>query len=648
MHSTRSIALDPAHDNPTGQKGEFAMRLVVVVAVVVALLAAIKARGQSTAPEGNAHPQSHMLSSAQMPNPFGEPAREPSMDTSAKWDFSRRVDLSPLRDLAVQHNSRIKIIDTLARETIGSMANRNNYYDVRNDTSSAGNSLTRLPYDPLFTFLDMIIDPAYYVDRPVIGVNYLPLRDAFLDKLFKHESPEWEAWRRVGRLSPRQIATNIREVASAPASMNDPMQKALGQAHEAVQLFSGMEQNLLLVPAKHVDEPWSHLGSLPADSAAARALRELGTAWRKGDAAGVSVAARTLAAELPKMGPETYPTTRRGIELAYNSTKPFDKGMWFYAGALLSLILAFGTGRRWLLWTGVGFLTVAVALHGFGFAARCVIAERFAIQNQFESMTGVSLFAAIVGVGLAIFRKQAIFAAASSAVGFLILIAATQMPIPGYNIDREAAILNTSVLLKYHVTTVLTSYGLISLGMVVSIFYLASHYGAKLQGGKSGSASVAAASRSAVSSIATAMTGGSGTLAMAGGGAISEAARATDATDVSAAALGTAPRTLAQKFADLDKAQMIILQLAFWTLGVGILLGAWWADHSWGRWWAFDPKELWALLTWIVYLVVIHIRFAAIRDRGLATAWLSLLGFLIMLFCYFGVNLLLPGLHAYA
>jgi ABC-type transport system involved in cytochrome c biogenesis permease subunit len=99
---------------------------------------------------------------------------------------------------------------------------------------------------------------------------------------------------------------------------------------------------------------------------------------------------------------------------------------------------------------------------------------------------------------------------------------------------------------------------------------------------------------------------------------------------------------------DLDTAHMTVLQLAFWTLGVGVLLGAWWADHSWGRWWAFDPKETWALVTWIVYLIVIHVRMTGLKDRGLTTAWLSVAGFFIMLWTYFGVNLLLPGLHAYA
>ncbi|CAG0973693.1 partial Cytochrome c biogenesis protein CcsA, partial [Anaerolineae bacterium] len=106
--------------------------------------------------------------------------------------------------------------------------------------------------------------------------------------------------------------------------------------------------------------------------------------------------------------------------------------------------------------------------------------------------------------------------------------------------------------------------------------------------------------------------------------------------------------TRARVLHDLDRAQMTVLQLAFWTLGVGILLGAWWADQSWGRWWAFDPKETWALVTWIVYLIVIHLRFTGVRNKPLMTAWMSVVGFIVMIWTYFGVNLLLPGLHAYA
>jgi cytochrome c-type biogenesis protein CcsB len=320
---------------------------------------------------------------------------------------------------------------------------------------------------------------------------------------------------------------------------------------------------------------------------------------------------------LPTINSGLYPTSSRSLELAYNKTNAFEWGYWVYFFSLLALVLAFGTGRRWLIVTGNALLIAALALHAFGFVARCLIAERFAIQNQFESMTGLSLFAAVVGLAIMIARRQWLFGAAAAACGFLVLITATETAIPGKDIGREAAILNTSVLLKYHVTTVLTSYGLITLGFVCSLFYLATHYGAKMFG------------RQQTPALA---------VAAVGGGAIGGSDSDPEPT--------TAP-TLARTLGDLDTAQMIILQLAFWTLGVGILLGAWWADHSWGRWWAFDPKETWALITWIVYLIVIHVRFGA-KNKALVTAWLSVAGFIVMLWTYFGVNLLLPGLHAYA
>ena len=346
-------------------------------------------------------------------------------------------------------------------------------------------------------------------------------------------------------------------------------------------------------------------------------MLELGSAWRAADTARTNAAINSFVAAL---APINGTSGHRTLELTYNKANAFEWGFWAYAASLVTLMLAFGTGRKALAWFGSAALVLAVGLHAFGFAARCLIAERFAIQNQFESMTGLSLFAALVGLGIMLARRQWLFGAAAAGVGFLVLVTATQTAIPGQNIEREAAILNTSVLLKYHVTTVLVSYGLISLGFVVSLFYLGAHYVAQ----PVGSASFAGMSVSTVPPTEP----------------------MSDASE-SGTSVAAAPGR-ARLLADLDKAQMVVLQLAFWTLGVGILLGAWWADHSWGRWWAFDPKETWALLTWLVYLVVVHMRFASIRDRGLTTAWLSILGFVVMLFTYFGVNLLLPGLHAYA
>lgn len=595
-------------------------RFLQSVFSLAAVLALAFGAVAQTAPEGNAHPQMDAIAAtAQAVNPFGEP-QPTSVGTDDKRSFAAQVDLEPLRDLAVLNKGRVKILDTLARETVRDMLGRRDFVDFKVD---AAGKADKKHYDPLFTFIDLIIDPAYYLDKPLIHVEYLPLRRLFLEAVYPSES-EREWWLRLGRLKPIDLA-NAWDGVIRSLPPDQPSQRALNSVVLATDLYQDSWRNLLMIAPDALERDWHHLSELPAGSPGSSAAAALGRAWRAGDAAKANEAIRTLAAELPKINSAKYPQSRRGLEAAYNRANAFEWGYWLYAVALLMLLLAFGTGRKWVAVAGIAALLGAVGMHGFGFVARCIIAERFAIQNQFESMTGLSLFGAIVGLAIMVIRRQWLFGAAAAGVGFMVLLTATQTGIPGVNVEREAAILNTSVLLKYHVTTVLVSYALISLGFMVSLFYLGTHYAARLRG-------------------AVGLSGGAPALA----GATRDGA---GFESLSAGALGLdddEPTGTARVLSDLDKAQMIILQLAFWTLGVGILLGAWWADHSWGRWWAFDPKELWALVTWIVYLVVIHLRFTGVRNKGLMTAWMSVLGFVVMLWTYFGVNLLLPGLHAYA
>jgi len=586
---------------------------ILLLALCVLVSVGVRARGQ-TAPEGNAHPATQNVSAlgASLPNPFGEHSRElasaPTSDQKAA--FAAQIDLEPLRSLAVFHNGRVKILDTLARETVRKITGRQRYReDYRDPKDASGKTVITHQFDPLFTLLDLSIDPAYYLDKPLIGVDYLPLRRQFLERAFEKDEAAQERWLKLVRVTPTMVDRYASALAQEHMS-EETYLRALGQVDQAVRLFLEGKANYQMVAPAGENEPWKHLSQLGNDAPARVAGLALGEAWRARDAAKVNAAIATLAAELPRINPEIYPTTRRSLELTYNRVNAFEWGFWAYFFALVSLLLAFGTGRIWLARAGVVLVVLALGLHAFGFVSRCLIAERFAIQNQFESMTGLSLFAVIVGVCIMLARRQWLFGAAAAAVGFLVLITATQAKIPGVYIEREAAILNTSVLLKYHVTTVLSSYGLIALGFICSLFYLGVHYAPALRA--------------------------SATLAPAGGVGM--------ALGDERGEIGTRARLLA----DLDTAQMIVLQLAFWTLGVGILLGAWWADHSWGRWWAFDPKETWALITWIVYLIVIHVRIGAPKNKGLTTAWLSVAGFFVMLWTYFGVNLLLPGLHAYA
>ncbi len=84
---------------------------------------------------------------------------------------------------------------------------------------------------------------------------------------------------------------------------------------------------------------------------------------------------------------------------------------------------------------------------------------------------------------------------------------------------------------------------------------------------------------------------------------------------------------------------------AIFTIG-GIVFGAVWAEKSWGRYWSWDPKETWSFITWVVYGIYLHGRLSGRWTKNTA-ACIALIGFLITVFTYLGVNILLSGLHSY-
>ena len=97
----------------------------------------------------------------------------------------------------------------------------------------------------------------------------------------------------------------------------------------------------------------------------------------------------------------------------------------------------------------------------------------------------------------------------------------------------------------------------------------------------------------------------------------------------------------------LDEINYWSIGLGFPMLTVGIITGAAWAHYAWGSYWSWDPKETWSLITWFIYAAFLHARIS--RDwRGRRMAILSLIGFMAVLFTYFGVSYILPGLHSYA
>jgi len=89
----------------------------------------------------------------------------------------------------------------------------------------------------------------------------------------------------------------------------------------------------------------------------------------------------------------------------------------------------------------------------------------------------------------------------------------------------------------------------------------------------------------------------------------------------------------------------IAVGFPLFTLG-GLVFGMIWAYYAWGRFWSWDPKETWSLITWFVFALYLHTRIV-MGWKGRRSGYVAIIGFLAALFTYFGVNYLLAGLHSY-
>ncbi|HZK52864.1 MAG TPA: c-type cytochrome biogenesis protein CcsB [Desulfosporosinus sp.] len=112
----------------------------------------------------------------------------------------------------------------------------------------------------------------------------------------------------------------------------------------------------------------------------------------------------------------------------------------------------------------------------------------------------------------------------------------------------------------------------------------------------------------------------------------------------------SSPKGFVSRFPELEKLDELSYKavgFAFPLLTLCIITGAIWANYAWGTYWSWDPKETWSLITWIIYAGYLHARLMY-GWKGKRAAWLTIFGFVAVLFTFFGVNYLLPGLHSYA
>ena len=295
-----------------------------------------------------------------------------------------------------------------------------------------------------------------------------------------------------------------------------------------------------------------------------------------------------------KFGAEVMPSEDKiNAEIAYNKYDIFKNLFWMYMTAgLLMLVFVIvkifkeNSITKWLVKISGGIIVVLFILHTLGLIARWYISGHAPWSDAYESMIYVGW--ATMFFGLAFGRKSSLTIASTAFVTSMILM------IAHWNwMDPSIANLQPvldSYWLMIHVSVIVGSYGPFTLGMILG----------------------------AVALLLMIFT--------------------TESN---------------KKKMDLNIKEITIITEMALTVGlvmltIGNFLGGQWANESWGRYWGWDPKETWALISIMVYAFVIHMRLVP----GLRSRWffnfMAIVAFASIMMTYFGVNFYLAGLHSYA
>ncbi|MDP9019140.1 MAG: c-type cytochrome biogenesis protein CcsB [Candidatus Eremiobacteraeota bacterium] len=307
----------------------------------------------------------------------------------------------------------------------------------------------------------------------------------------------------------------------------------------------------------------------------------------------------------------------------------------YVVGALL-LMLYFFSRDDWQRNLAIPVVITGCLCQFAQLVARYEITGIWPLLNLYGSLSLFSAMSVAIFIVFA-FRYKLWFAG-----GFVIALAALFL---AYALTWNEGILPAvpslqSYWAKIHVPLVVSSYASFMLAFVLSGLYLVKYYFERSLGTLDlglQPASANAADAGGLSSIAYASDSSVPPIRMDTPNIASAAASGNNV----ALWLNTLP-----SLAQLDVLVYRVIAVGLPLLTIGIITGAWWAKEAWGSYWQWDPKETAALLSWIVYAIYMHLHTRS-SFRGVRSAWVSVFGFITIIFCYLGVNIWISGLHSY-
>jgi ABC-type transport system involved in cytochrome c biogenesis permease subunit len=512
------------------------------------------------------------------------------------------VDVTPLRTLPVLDHGRVKPIDTLARESVRFITGKEYFGMLKLNVN--GEQEIAAPLDPLALALDWAAYPVIWQTQPVLYVPLLSLRA----KLHMKETEKWISARAVMQNTDFTAWVQGLEVERNTAAQNEetyiPSSPAEGRLEDAaIELDNRLKvfescTDMTIYCVLPSDGPkstaWMPLPSvltLPgADGETVKpivaAWNSLLGAWKTSDNVLFASATTDLAQSIHfVVGGDYSDSARLDREVFYNEIRPFTWTWVLYFVAVIALIAALMSQRKAVYAGAMSLFCLAIAFHGAAFGLRCSITGWAPVTNMYETVIWVAVMAAVFSLVLELIYRRRIIAIGGATVAMLATIVASVMPPEmGNSIRNLTPVLRSNYWLSIHVLTIVSSYAAFALALVLGNIVLGQFIHGRVQ-------------------------------------------KATIATNL----LFT----------------YRAVQVGVLLVAAGTILGGMWADVSWGRFWGWDPKEVWALIVLLTYLALLHGRFAGwIKQFGMAAG--AVLCFTAVLMSWYGVNFVLgAGLHSY-
>ena len=496
-----------------------------------------------------------------------------------------------LRRLTVQDfQGRMKPLDTLSREMVMKVTKRTHFDG----------------WEPLDLYLSWMISPRYWFDQPVIAVRFPGLKDRLgVSQETKYVTPA----SLLDGQGQYLLGDEVEEALRTADRDRSKLQRKLLSFDERVNLvFMNFQRSTLRIYPQPEDEKntWLAMDRLgeamrmdPRFAEFQRADQTLFSALAAGDDGEIRAAATLVGALQDKYGHEVSVHDRAlKAELVLNDYQPFVKIIpyYFLAWALMLsayvLSLARRQGRAYTLKHPlylIGSLVYwgTLLIHVSSFVLRWVASGRAPVSNGYESLIWISLMVGTAGFLFELKDRHALLASLGSLLTAIVLsvsLLSTFDPAIGPLVPVLA-----SYWLNIHVTIITSSYGFLGLSglmaMTILVLYLFK---------------------------------------------------------------GPGRDTVQGAIGQLHRMHWYVLVTGLGLLSVGTLLGGVWANESWGRYWGWDAKETWSLVTILVYSAVTHMRFIRGVDGPWTMATASFLSLSAVIMTYFGVNYFLVGLHSYA